>query len=248
MTFTVAIIQARMGSTRLPGKVLRPLLHGRPMLAWIVERVRRARLVDTVLVATTENAIDEPIAELCTAEGWDYFRGSEEDVLDRFYRAAQLANAENIVRVTADDPFVDPRVVDWVIAGYLSAAPLVDYAANNKPRTFPLGMDIEVFSASALARAWENDHSSWREHVTPYFYSNPQIFRLLNISNPVDYSHYRWTVDTPEDFELARRVYEHFGHGEFCWQDVLELLAQHSDWTTLNKHIEQKIASKAEKI
>ena len=228
-----------MGSTRLPGKVLMPVLD-RPLLWWVVHRVRQSRYVDEIVIATTTNPRDDAIATLCETENWSVFRGSEDDVLDRYYQAAQTHDADVIIRITSDCPLIDPVVNDCVIASFLSASPAIDYASNILKRTYPQGLDVEAFSMDALARAWREVHSSWREHVTPYIYSNPDKFHLLSVQNPVDYSHHRWTVDTPEDLELIRRIFEHFGHGDFRWQDVLELLDVNPDWVAINAHIEQK--------
>lgn len=236
---TVCIIQARMGSTRLPGKVLQPLLD-KPLLFWDVYRVKKARLIDEVLIATTTDSRDDAIVELCNSAGWGYFRGSEDDVLDRYYQAAQKQHAGVVVRVTSDCPLIDPQVLDYILAGFYAAAPAVDYASNSIMRTYPRGLDTEVFTFAALETAWREDNSSWREHVTPFIYNHPERFRLLPVTNPTDYSHHRWTVDTPEDYELVRRIYEHFGHGEFGWRDVLDVLDQHPDWVAINQHIEQK--------
>ncbi|MBK8136737.1 MAG: glycosyltransferase family protein [Chloroflexi bacterium] len=235
----LCIIQARMGSTRLPGKIALPLLN-KPMLWWDVQRVRKSRMIDEVVIATTSDVRDDRTAALCAEHGWLCYRGSEDDVLDRYYQAARQFDAAHIVRITSDCPLIDAAIVDYVIAAYFSAAPAADYASNVQQRSFPRGLDIEVFSFSALETAWRDDHSAWREHVTPYIYNTPAKFRLLNVTNPVDYSHHRWTVDTPEDFELVRRVYEHYGHGDFGWRDVLALLDGHPEWVALNQHIEQK--------
>lgn len=236
----VCIIQARMGSTRLPGKVLRPIL-GHPMLRWVVHRLERSRLIDDIVVATTEGDNDTPIAELCTAEGWNLFRGSEDDVLDRYHRAATQFNADTVIRVTSDCPAIDPQVVDYVTAAHLGAAPAVDYTSNTLERTYPRGLDCEVFSYQTLQRAWQDAESiPAREHVTYHIYNHPQQFTLHNVRNAVDYSDHRWTVDTPEDFALITRIYEHFGHGDFRWQEVLPLLVLNPDWVALNRHIEQK--------
>ena len=235
----VCIIQARMGSTRLPGKVLK-LLQGKPLLWWDMYRIKQSRFVDEIVIATTTQPQDDPLAAPGETEGWQVFRGSEDDVLDRYYQAAERYRADIVVRITSDCPLIDPTMIDYTITAFLSAAPSVDYAANILVRRYPRGLDVEVFSAEALGRAWREDHSAWREHVTPYIYNNPSAFRLLAVQNPVDYSQHRWTVDTPEDFELVRRIYEHFGHGDFRWQDVLDLLAQHPDWVALNAHVEQK--------
>jgi spore coat polysaccharide biosynthesis protein SpsF len=239
MMRTVCIIQARMGSTRLPGKVLRPLL-GRPMLWWVVHRARQARLLDEVVVATTLDARDDQLDDLCCREGWGCFRGSEEDVLDRYYQAAKHVEADVVVRITSDCPLIDPRVIDHVTAAYFAGFPHPDYVSIFEPRTYPRGLDTEVFSMKALETAWREDTSAWREHVTPYIYRNPDRFRLLSVCNPVDYAHHRWTVDTPEDLELVTRIYEHFGHGDFRWGDVIGLLERNPEWAEINRHVEQK--------
>jgi spore coat polysaccharide biosynthesis protein SpsF len=235
----VAIIQARMGSTRLPGKVLKPLL-GESMLYWGVHRTRKARHIDDVIIATTAQPQDTQLATLCNAKGWNVYRGSEDDVLDRYYQAAKQFKASMIVRITSDCPLIDASVIDHLIASYQSAVPPVDYASNTMARTYPRGLDVEIFSFDALEKAWREDQSSWREHVTPYIYNHPERFRLLNITNPVDYSHHRWTVDTPDDFELITRIYEHFGHGDFHWGEVIDLLEANPEWVKINQHVEQK--------
>lgn len=235
----MCMIQARMGSTRLPRKVLKPLLD-KPLLWWDVYRLRQSRLIDEIIIATTTNNVDDDITNLCATEGWLVYRGSEDDVLDRYYQAAQMYNADVVVRVTSDCPLIDPIVLDYTLSAYLSASPTIDYASNIVIRSYPRGLDVEVFGVNALESAWQNDESPWREHVTPYIYNNPDQFRLLSVKNPVDYSHHRWTVDTSEDFELIERIYNHFGHGDFGWQDVLGLMDANPDWYQINAHIEQK--------
>lgn len=227
-----------MGSERLPGKVLLPIF-GEPMLARVVERVKRARLIDDIVIATTTQQRDDTLVELCQSRGWRYFRGSENDVLDRYYGAS--AGADHIVRITSDCPVIDPTVIDYVVAAYHAAAPAVDYTANILTRSYPRGLDIEIFSHAALSRTWHEDQNpAWREHVTPYLYRNPDVFRLLDITNPVDYSRYRLTVDTPQDFELIQRIYTHFGNDTFGWQSIITLLEQHPDWVEINREVTQK--------
>jgi spore coat polysaccharide biosynthesis protein SpsF len=237
---TVIIIQARMGSTRLPGKVLLGLA-GEPMLGRVVSRARRSALAEEVVVATTTEPADRAVVELCAARGWPCFAGSCDDVLDRYYQAARRHGADAVVRLTADCPFIDPDVIDQVIASFREAE-AVDYASNVlPPRTFPRGLDTEVFSFAALARAWhEDDNPAWREHVTPFLYRHPGWFRLRRVAAGADYSGFRWTVDTPEDRELAVRVYDAFGHDRCSWHDVLALLGRHPDWMELNRQVEQK--------
>ncbi|RLC82174.1 MAG: acylneuraminate cytidylyltransferase [Chloroflexi bacterium] len=238
---TVAIIQAHMGSTRLPGKVLKDLA-GEPMLARVVDRTRRTQTLDEVVVATTVQPADEAIVRLCAERGWPCFRGSEEDVLDRYYQAAVAHQADVVVRITSDCPLIEPEVVDLVVGEFLARQPEVDYVSNTlPPRTFPRGLDTEVVSFEALERAWrEDENPAWREHVTPYIYRNPERFDCHGVTNEVDYSGMRWTVDTPEDLELVRRSYEHFGHDRFSWREVLAVLKERPDWLEINRHVRQK--------
>ena len=237
----VAIIQARMGSRRLPGKVLLPL-GGEPVLAWVVTRASRAKTLAEVAVATTTEAADNAVAELCALRGWPCCRGSSNDLLDRYYRAAVALRAEAVVRITSDCPFIDPEVVDRVIDEFLNRQPNVDYASNSLPKdTYPRGLDTEVFRFDALERAWREDtNPAWREHVTPYIHRNPGLFRLHGVVSDVDYSNMRWTVDTPEDLVFVRRICEHFGHDRFSWRDVLVVLNEHAEWLEINRHVRQK--------
>ena len=237
----VAIIQARTGSTRLPGKVLEDLA-GEPMLMRVVNRVRRASKLGEVVVATTTNADDDHIVELCQERGWPVFRGSEEDVLDRYYQAAVAHNAEAIVRITSDCPLIEPEIVDRVVNEFLSHYPEVEYVSNNLQRTFPLGLDVEVMSFDALEKAWQEDcNPVLREHVTPYLRRHPEKFRTLNVANDIDYSYMRWTVDTIEDLTFIRKIYNHFQSDTFTWREVLRLLEMHPEWLEINRHVQQKV-------
>jgi len=238
----VAIVQAHMGSTRLPGKVLLDLA-GEPMLVHDMNRLSRAQTLDKVVVATTVKPADDTIVKLSAEHKWPCFRGSEEDVLDRYYRAAIEYKADVVVRVTSDCPLIDPEIVDRVVREFLERQPEVDYACNTLPRrTFPRGLDTEVFRFDVLERAWHEDHDpSWREHVTPYIWRNPELFRIHGIMNEADYSHMRWTVDTDEDLAFVRRIYNHFGHDHFSWQDVLALLKEHPEWLAINRNVRQKV-------
>lgn len=237
-----AIIQARMGSTRLPGKVLMDLA-GEPMLARVVNRTRRAGIVRQVVVATTVQPADNAIASLCEERGWPCFRGSEADVLDRYYHAAVAYNADVIVRITSDCPLIEPEIVHRVIREFLDSRPAADYACNMLPRrTFPQGLDTEVMRRDVLEKAWREDSNpAWREHVTPYIQHNTDVFRVHGVMNGVDYSHMRWTVDTPEDLAFVRHIYNHFGHDRFSWQEVLAVLEEHPQWLEINKHVQQKV-------
>lgn len=235
----VAIIQARMGSTRLPGKVLRDL-EGETVLARVVNRLRRARLIDEVLVATTDRAADDAIVTECRRLLVLVSRGDQDDVLDRYFRAAQLAKAEVVVRITSDCPLIDPGITDKTIAAFLATRP--DYASNAMVRTYPRGLDTELMSFAALGRAWQEAQKPYeREHVTPYLYEHPEIFKLLSVTGDADYSGHRWTVDNPEDLALMQAIYARFRDSPiFLWRDVLDLLDREPELADLNRSVRQK--------
>jgi spore coat polysaccharide biosynthesis protein SpsF len=235
----VAIVQARMGSTRLPGKVLSDL-GGESMLARVVGRLRRARLINEVLVATTDTAADDVIVAECRKRSVPVSRGDQNDVLDRYFRAAQLAKAEIVVRITADCPLIDPEITDKTIAAFLEAHP--DYASNVLKRTYPRGLDTEVMSVAALELSWRQARKPYeREHVTPYIYEHPEEFKLLSVTGEDDHSAHRWTVDTPEDLEFLRAVFNRFSPDDtFSWRDVLDLLQREPQLVELNRSVQQK--------
>lgn len=233
----VAIVQARIGSTRLPGKVIADVA-GRPMLLQVVERVSRSKLICKVVVATSENAADDPIAALCRKEGISCFRGSEEDVLDRYYNAAKEHLADVVVRITADCPLIDPAVIDKVVSRFLEND--FDYVSNTIRYTYPDGLDTEVFSFSALERAWaEAGKQSEREHVTPYIRTSGR-FRVASVENDTNLSgsDYRWTVDEFEDLEFVRKVYTALSDKTFFgMREVLELIEQRPEIRQSNSGI-----------
>lgn len=237
----VAIIQARLGSSRLPGKVLLNLA-GEPMLTRVIHRLRRAQRLDEVIVATTTEPRDDALATFCADQGIACSRGSENDVLDRYVQAARAAKADVVVRITSDCPLIDPQLVDEVVAHFLTREPAADYVSNVAPiRTFPRGLDTEVIRLEALERAHrEATDSASREHVTAYIYRHPEAFRLEGYHGAEDHSAHRWTVDTPEDFALVEKIYAHFGHDAFSWKEALQLIEQNPEWSRLNAHIEQK--------
>jgi len=241
-TKVVAIVQARMGATRLPGKVLEDLA-GQPMLARVVDRTHQAKALDTVAVATTTQPVDDVIVRLCEERNWTYFRGSEEDVLDRYYQTSSALDADVVVRITADCPLIVPEIIDRIINEFLSYYPEVEYVSNTLVRTFPQGLDVEVMSFDALKRAWqENQNPAWREHVTPYIWRHPKKFKIRNVTNDIDYSYMRWTVDTIEDLTFVRKIYQHFQNDSFTWREVLYLLLEiHPEWLKINRHAQQKI-------
>lgn len=222
-----AIVQARMGSTRLPGKVLMDIC-GYPMLWHVVNRVRQAQLLNAVLIASTTARKDDPIAAFCARERIPCYRGSRTDVLDRYYQAAKQLRADVIVRITADCPLIDPTVVDAVVEGYLEGN--YDYVSNTDPPTFPDGLDSEVFSFAALERAWcEARLRSEREHVTPYIRKHPELFRIGNVAQERDLSGMRWTVDEPQDLEFVRAVQGYREGQSTDMVDVLDVLREHPE-------------------
>lgn len=239
---TVIITQARMTSTRLPGKVLKEVL-GKPLLEYHIERLRQVRLANDLIIATTTNDTDQPIIELCERLGVAYYRGSEEDVLSRYHETATKFRADVVVRVTSDCPLIDPGVIDEVISLYINNRDKYDYVSNTLQRTYPQGLDTEVFSRTALERAYKEARDQpEREHVTVHIYRRPEQFRLANFNGAVDYSHHRWTVDTPEDFGLIRLVLQELYpvNNDFTWLDVLDLLNEHPEWVEINAAIKQK--------
>jgi len=230
----VAILQARMTSSRLPGKVLKPIL-GRPMLEYQIERLRRVHRIDRIVVATSTDASDGPIATLCDHLGIDCFRGSLDDVLDRFYRAAIAFHATEIVRLTGDCPLVDPALIDHLIAFHLDGD--FDYSTLSLEPTFPHGLDAEIFTFPALERAWgEAELPSEREHVTLYLYKHARGVRIGSVTQEEDQSGIRLTVDHPEDFEVVRRIFEALypKNPTFGLGDVVAFLDAHPDVATLN--------------
>lgn len=239
---TVIVVQARMTSTRLPGKVLKQVL-GKSLLEYLVERLRRVRLADAFVIATTTNDTDLPIVELCRRLALPVTRGSELDVLSRYGEAARLHDADVIVRVTSDCPLIDPSVIDDAIGLYRTHRPEYDYVSNALIQSYPYGMAVEVFSRQALEQAQrEACAEPEREHVTPFIYTRPERYRVGHLVQPEDHSHQRWTVDTPEDFELVRRILEALypQKPEFDMQDVLALLERNPEWLAINAHVQQK--------
>jgi spore coat polysaccharide biosynthesis protein SpsF len=272
----IAIIQARMASSRLPGKVMLDIA-GEPMLARVVERTSMATTLDRVVVATTTDPNDDPIQEFCTHRGIACFRGSQFDVLDRYYQAARAYAANVIVRITADCPLIDPDLIDHAVISFLGdklpaeideaeALPW-DFAANRLPppwgRTYPIGLDVELCTYSALQRAWiEATQTYQREHVMPYLYEPDHSvhfssletptphepipanhFRVLQINHDPDYGHMRWTVDTAEDLHLVREIFTHFhAANDFKWLDVVRLFEEQPELARINANVTHKHA------
>ena len=232
-----------MGSSRLPGKVLKKI-GGRPMLSYEIERLRRAKRANLLVVATSTNAADDPIVDLCTAEGVEVTRGSEHDVLSRYDEAARRFAATVVVRVTADCPLIDPVLIDAAIEEFLSENGTCDYLSNMLEPTWPYGMAVEVFTAAALHEAArEAKDPAEREHVTPFLYWHRDRFRIKSLTRSPDLSRHRWTVDTPEDFEFVSQVLESLYpvRPEFNMDDVLSLLVTRPQLMDINSHVRQHV-------
>lgn len=243
-TKVYAIVQARMGSTRLPGKVMKKIV-GKPMLELMIERLKCCKELNGIIIATTNSEADQAIVDLVNSlDGILLFRGSEEDVLSRYHGAAVMYNAETVVRVTSDCPLIDPVILDKIVNVYHEKAGAIDYASNIRERTYPRGLDVEVFSFAALDRAFkEATLQPDREHVTEYILQRPVEFRMYDVVDKSDKSSLRWTVDTQEDFELITKIYEslYMGQPDFKYHDILKLLEKYPEWNSINAHIEQKV-------
>jgi spore coat polysaccharide biosynthesis protein SpsF len=234
MTMIVAVLQARFSSSRLPGKVLKPIL-GKPMLALQVERIKRVKLIDKLIIATSDGAEDDKISELCEEINTECFRGSLDDVLDRFYQAVRLSNPEHIVRLTGDCPLCDPILIDTLIDFHLAGN--YDYSCNTLRPTYPDGLDIEVCRFSCLATAYQEAFlPSHREHVTQFMHRQPERFKIGDYQSDVDRSDLRWTVDEQLDFELVTKIYESLypQHPDFTTQDILNWLEANPEWRDYN--------------
>ena len=233
----VAIIQARMDSSRLPNKVMLPL-EGKSVLWHVVDRVRNSRIVDSVVVATSDHNSNDAIRNFCKANGIECISGSEDDVLDRYYKVVNhynLEDSDHVVRITADCPLIDPSIVDDVINYHLLSGS--DYTSNTIEPTFPDGLDCEVVKVSALKQAWkEAKMKSEREHVTLYIYSHPELFEILNYAGKQNLSHMRWTLDESEDYQFIKQIYQELAKSRetFNMQDVLALLERSPDLSTIN--------------
>lgn len=239
---TGVIIQARMGSTRLSGKVMKEI-GGKPVLTHVVERIQQTKKVDEIIIATTMHRCDDVIEKEALKCGVKVFRGSEDDVLSRYYFAAKEYHLNVVVRITSDCPLIDPQIVDAIINTFFSNDyEIVSNSGNEySGRTFPRGLDTEVFSFEALENAYDNaDKAYQREHVTPYIYENNN--KVFFYKNNINYSKYRWTLDTEEDFSLISKVYARLYHGShnFYFKELLELFEKEPDLSKINEHIEQK--------
>lgn len=238
----VTVIQARTGSTRLPNKVMRPLA-GKPLLTRMVERVAAAELAGTVVVATTIDPTDDPIADLCRSEGFNCYRGDPDDLLDRHYRAGLQHGAGTIIKIPSDCPLIDPAIIDRAIRYYLDHPGTYDFVSNLHPATYPDGNDVEIMTAAALEIAWrEARRPLEREHTTPFLWENPGRFRIGNVEweTGLDYSMtHRWTIDYEEDYQFISSIYDALypANPAFGLTDILMFLTDNPQVATLNQHL-----------
>jgi spore coat polysaccharide biosynthesis protein SpsF len=237
---TVLIIQARVGSTRLPGKVLK-VIKDKTVLEHVVSRVQQATGFDQVIVATSTLSQDDNIEHIANKLKIGCYRGSEHDVLNRYYEAAKHFKADIIVRITSDCPLLDPDLLTKMCGKFFEDKP--DYLGNSLVRTYPRGLDIEIFTMNALEQSNNLASLSYqREHVTPFIYQNAKLFSLINQNNDIDLSHHRWTLDTYEDFEFISTIYDNLydQRNFFTTEAILKLLNENPWIIELNKHVEQK--------
>jgi len=230
----IAVVQARYSSSRLPGKVMKKIL-GRPMLELQLERVCQSKFIDKLIVATSQQSDDDPIEALCQQTGTICFRGSLDNVLDRFYRAAADYEPDHVVRLTGDCPLLDSSIIDKIIELHITGG--YDYTSNVFPSSFPDGLDTEVMKFSVLQKAWKNATlPSELEHVTPYINQHSEKFKLGNYSNDDNLSYMRWTVDESEDFEFVTRIYGELyeQNTKFTYADILKLLSENPELLKLN--------------
>lgn len=232
----LAIVQARMGSTRLPGKVLHPLGPG-TLLSWVVRAARGAPSVASVVVATTQAPVDDAIVEACAALDVAVHRGPTDDVLTRFVGATEIQSGEPIVRLTADCPLLDPDVIDAVVTSF---GPDDDYVSTTQPRTLPRGLDVEAFSAQALASADAGATGVERVHVTPFLYQHPERFRIRGLTFAPPADDLRVTVDTIDDLRLVEAVVAELGDRPPPWRELVALLRGRPDLTAINAATRQK--------
>ncbi len=236
MKKAAVIIQARMGASRLPNKVLMPLA-GKPVLEHVIRRCQHAQLVDRVIVATTKDPKDLAVVNLVNVLGVGVYRGSVNDVLDRYYQTARLFESKHIIRITADCPMIDPDVIDRVVGEYFESS--ADYASNGLGETYPDGEDVEVFTFDALSRAWhEAKMSSEREHVTPYLYKN-DILKKVYIRHDVNWGHCRWTLDEPQDYQKLSAIFDalYQKNAIFHMNDIMRFLQAHPEVDGMNAKI-----------
>jgi spore coat polysaccharide biosynthesis protein SpsF len=237
----IAIVQARYGSTRLPGKIFYEISN-KPMLWHVINRLSYSKLIDRIVIATTTDEEDNLTEKFCFNNNLDYYRGSSENVLARYFESAKKFNADIIIRITSDCPLIDSAIIDEMLNIFINEEK-VDYLSNVHERTFPRGLDTEIFSIQALEKSYMNASEKFeKEHVTPFIYSHPELFAIKNYKYKLDLSYHRWTVDTEEDFQLITEIYNHLYNPEknFLFDDILKLFDKYPELLKINENIKQK--------
>jgi spore coat polysaccharide biosynthesis protein SpsF len=237
----IAIVQARFGSTRLPGKIFKPLAD-KPMIWHVVDRLSYTKMLDKIVIATTTLFEDNQVEQFCNINNISFYKGSSNDVLSRYYQTAKNYNAEIVIRVTSDCPVIDPVIIDAMLKQFIQEDH-IDYLSNTLERTFPRGLDAEIFTFAALEKTFNEAKLDYEhEHVTPYIYNNPELFTIKNYANETDLSSYRWTVDTSEDFRFIEEIYNSLYKKDkiFLCKDILQLIEKHPELTKINQDIKQK--------
>lgn len=230
------IIQARMGSSRLPGKVMEKLDQNNTVLSYVIKQLKHSKFLDDIFVATTSLSQDKIIVDFLESEGIKYFCGDEEDVLDRYYQCAKKFSISEIVRIPSDKPLIDPNIVDKCIEIFLSKK--YDYVTTFLEPSFPYGTEVEIFSFDALEKTWKNAQlPSEHENVTPYIYNNREKFQIFNVKNPTDLSHLRWVVDRAEDLELVRQLVSRINKDPILTQDILQVFESEPNLAQINSHV-----------
>ena len=230
------IIQARMGSSRLPGKVMEKLDEDNTVLSYVIRQLKHSKFLDDIVVATTSLKRDEVIVDFLEREGIKYFCGDEENVLDRYYQCAKKFSMSEIVRIPSDKPLIDPDIVDKCIQIFLSKK--YDYVTTFLEPSFPYGTEVEIFSFDALEKTWKNPKlPSEHENVTPYIYNNRDKFQIYNVKNSIDLSHLRWVVDRAEDLELVRQLVSKIDKDPILMQDILEVFKSDPKLAEINSNV-----------
>ncbi len=235
-----AIIQARCGSSRFPEKIFADI-DGKPLIWHVVNRLSYAKTINKIIVATTTNSKDDILIDWCNENGVEYFRGDENNVLNRYYMASLSNPSDIVVRITADDPFKEPRIIDEVISKVINDN--LDLATNNYPPSYPEGLDCEAFTFKTLKEAAINASDSFeKEHVTQYIYHNPSKFKIGNVNNTTNLSQLRWTIDNPADYEMVKAIYAHRdpeNKGILLMEEILEILQDHPEIKAINSNVER---------
>jgi len=233
------IVQARTGSSRLPNKVLMKLNNENPQLHFVINQLQNCKLIEKIVIATTTLKEDNAIVDFLKKSNVEYFRGSSSNVLERYYQCAKNFSFDVIIRITADNPLIDPTIVDLAIKKFISNS--FDYLTNTRKRTFPYGTEVEVFTFSALEKAYKNSTKDYEmEHVTPYFYNNPDQFKIYDLINSEDLSSFRWTVDEINDLELVKILISKIKKRPILMNDVLKILKNEPELVKINENVKPK--------